>query len=618
MLHLGSLPLSIKQFAILEPYILRKALGLKADGQPYIETINKLGYRFNAEVKRVSSEPEAVTIADISVPPADAAATNGHHSTKEISSELINFNDFANNQPLAASHAKQVLNEENIKPEFSRKWIISLLALLFIGSAFGFYFYNSSRSGTQPIASSDGNAKSIAVLPFRSIGEEGANEKLGLGMADAVITRLTNLKQIPVRSTLAVSSFTEKSDADLINAGHTLGVDTILEGTVQRDGERIRVSIQLIDVSSGQPLWAEKYDEKYTDIFNLQDSISVRIAQSLSNNPNLQQISKEAIAKGTTVNTEAYESYQLGVYFGNTRTKEGLLKAVSHFSRAVELDSGYAQAYALLADSYNMLGYYHFADSAEMRSKARTAAEKALSINDSVGEAYIALAQVQLSSGKDISEGRKLLERAIELAPYNSTARVRHGWSLLDSGKMEESANEMRLARQFDPLSPVSNGALCDLLTFKKNFSEAVTICERAVELAPAMDRNRLALANAYFFARRPDDAIKQAKFSSESGEEPGAALGALGYFYAKLNRREEAENIFNRLKGSAEKDPALFNDLTLIGYALGKKEESLLYFKKAYEKKVVSNLNFRFDPVWQEIRVDKNFTDLNRLPTSQ
>jgi TolB-like protein/Flp pilus assembly protein TadD len=449
---------------------------------------------------------------------------------------------------------------------------------------------------------------SIAVLPLQPIDDESRERKLGLGMANAIITRLSKLQKIPVRPTSAIFRFTDEPVSSVAAAGRELGVDAVLEGTVQRDGERVRVSLQLIRTSDGKPMWAETFDEKSADIFALEDSISSRVAQSLALKLTPQQW--KLLEQRPTNNTEALEAYQLGVYFWNTRTKENLQKAVAHFQKAIEIDPNFAEAYAMLADAYNMLGYYRYADSKEMMPKARAAAEKAVALDDSVAEAYIALAFIQFTPN-GVSDAERSIERAIELAPYNSTARVRHGWILFRLGKPEQALSEMRLAREYDPLSPVSNGALCNALTYLENFAEAVKVCEKAVELAPNAADNRLALANAYFFNGNTDEAIKQAKLKIETADNKLSALGSLGYFYAKLNRRDEADAIVAQLKPEAQKDAGLYNDLTLIAYALGRRDESFEYFRKVIQNRVLPMSLFYIDPVWKEIRSDPQFIKL-------
>jgi len=250
-----------------------------------------------------------------------------------------------------------------------------------------------------------------------------------------------------------------------------MGVDTVLEGTIQRDEGRVRVSVQLIDTSSGKTLWAESFDENFTNIFVVQDSISDKVARALEVNLTRQQ--ERLMAEHSTTSTEAFQAYQMGVYFFATRSEESLLKAVDYFNKAIEIDPNFDKAYAMLADTYNMLGYYGFSDTKETRPKALAAVNKALELNDSLPEAYIALASLQEMSQEGQSKSKQYLEKAIELSPYNSTARIRYAWMLFPQD-LEGSTQQMRLAQEYDPLSTVSNGALCNIPIFQQQYDEAI------------------------------------------------------------------------------------------------------------------------------------------------
>jgi TolB-like protein len=327
--------------------------------------------------------------------------------------------------------------------------------------ALAFYFYSPRTPlSRQPESASAvdevSRIKSIAVLPFRPIGEEVDKEKLGLGMSDAVIARLSNLRLIAVRPTSSVFRFAESAPVNAVQAGREMGVDSILEGTVQRDGEKVRVSVQLVRVRDGKTLWADSFQEQFSDIFSLQDSISSKVATTLS--LNLGERQQQILARHPTSSAEAFQAYQMGIYFWNKRKKDDLQKAVEYFQRAVEIDPSYAQAHASLADTYSMMAYYRYHDDFEqMKTKTRAAAERALSLDDSLAEAYIALGISYAIKNENFAKTQELFERAVELAPYSSIARHRYAWILLMNGKLSEGVLEMRAARENDPLSPATN-----------------------------------------------------------------------------------------------------------------------------------------------------------------
>jgi Tfp pilus assembly protein PilF len=241
---------------------------------------------------------------------------------------------------------------------------------------------------------------------------------------------------------------------------------------------------------------------------------------------------------------------------------------------------------------------------------ARLNAERALEMDDSLAEAHMALA-----FSESDSSGRPRMERAIELAPYNSTARVRYAWMLVRAGEMDKAVGQIRLAKEYDPLSPISNGGLCNILMFQEKFAEAVKICEKAVEYQPDSGNGRMALANAYFFNGDPDAAIAQLKHNIDQDVDKYSSMGSLGLIYAKNGRKAEAEGIVSVLKHESAANPELLNDLAVISYALGRHDEALAFFTRGLEARTLRVFMVRNDPPWKEIRSDPRFMEvLKRL----
>ncbi|MGC2239198.1 MAG: winged helix-turn-helix domain-containing protein [Pyrinomonadaceae bacterium] len=585
-------------------FTIRKALGIQDDGKQVIETVPRRGYKFVANVTEVIGSAEdiifernvrtEITTEHKIIEDRDAIEVRDKQSFVE------RFNPKTLNLSLSRFLTR---GSAHLLPAGV---LMITLALLLYGVS-GYFQMRKSRTNPDMTAAAPA-VHSIAVLPFQAIGEQGRDEKFGFGMADAIITRLSKLQKIPVRPTSAIVRYTEQSALNAMEVGRDLGVDAVVEGTVQREGERVRVSVQLTSVADGRALWAETFDENSTGIFALQDSISGKVVRSLALKITPDQ--EKLLEQRPTNSPEAFEAYQLGVYLWNTRTRENLEKAKGYFQKAVQLDPKFARAYGMLADTYHLIAYYSSSNSPELYEQIRFNAMKALALDDSVAEAYIALAGFQLYAG-NLDMAESYLENAVERAPYNSTVRVRYSWILLRVGKIDQAVSEMRLAQEYDPLSPITNGALCNMLTYRDNFTEAVKLCHKAVEIAPNAADNRLSLAYAYFFNGNTEEALKEAKIDTEQGEDKDMALSALGYFYAKLERQSEAEAILAQLKPAAGNNSALFSNLALITYALGRKDEAYAYFKKGYEKKVISTLLFLHDPVWKDIRNDPRFAKL-------
>lgn len=577
-------------------YVLRKTLGNNKFGKPFIETVPKRGYLFTSDVQQIKKSIQKFVAFD-TIP-------NNFHQDDSVLNEDILFlksdlhnTDDANLHQTNPNLAITASKTSKLKPFWL---ILAFAAMLTVG-----LFLYQVRSNQISAGSS---VKSIAILPFKPIGEESSNAKLGFGMADAVITRLSKFQKIPIRPTSAVFRFTEQN-FDPIKAGKELGVDSVLEGTVQREGELVRVSVRLIKVNDGTTLWADTFDEKFTHIFALQDSISSKVAKALSFNLSSNQ--EEQITVQTTSNTDAYQAYQLGIYFWNKRTKEDLEKAVSYFQKAVQIDENYALAYAMLADSYNMLFYYGFAeDKKETIEKADEAAKKALELNDSLPETHIAISYIQIAKYKDLDSALKSLERAIQLSPYNPTARIRYGWQLLRLGEMDKALEQMKIAQTNDPLSQVSNSALCSMLLLKRNYPEALKYSEKAVELQPNAPMVKLQLASVYFLNGRTDEAVSILKEESQKPYTKYDSIAGLAFIYAKTGKTKEAEELFLQLKNN-KVNLSQYSDLALIAFTLGKKQEAMGFFKMMVEKNKQIPLSIISDPYWEEVFKDEEFKKL-------
>jgi TolB-like protein/DNA-binding winged helix-turn-helix (wHTH) protein/predicted Zn-dependent protease len=593
-------------------YVLRKTLGQTANGDSYIQTVSRTGYRFVVPVRAVYPQvTEAFFKPKTGVEPAldlePVKRPEPHLRLAEIpnsEARIAEPDESAVKEPLA--------DPQKATNKFTRKAVLIAVAvaLAALAIALAVYFRSRTTSVTpQPI-------KSVAVLPFKTIGDESRNEKLGLGMADAIITNLSKLRQIPVRPTSSVIRYTDTPEPNSVAAGAELGVDTVLEGTVQLANERVRVSVQLIDVNGGKAIWADNFDEPFTDIFSVQDSISQKVVRSVATSLSQQQ--KETARGGTTSSVEAMTAFQMGVYLHSTRTKDNLFKAESYFQEAIKNDPQFAKAYAMLADTYNMQRYYGYADPRDTRAKGLDAASRALELDSSTPEAYIAMANLQFGGKEGVAGAKRMLEKAIELSPYNSTAHLRYAWVVLATGDTKGAIEQMRLAQEYDPLSPVSNGAYCNMLSFEHRFKEAIGYCEKAVELNPGTDSGSVMLADMYAFDGRLNDAIAtiQKHLAQVSGDENLLAQGSLAFYLASAGRRSEAEPIIAKLEAAAARLPSIYNDLAVVFYELGEREKGLKFFKRAYEEQVLPAQMVRNYPAWEKVIADPEVLKILNEPS--
>jgi tetratricopeptide (TPR) repeat protein len=386
-------------------------------------------------------------------------------------------------------------------------------------------------------------------------------------------------------------------------------VESVLDGTIQREGELIRVSVRLIKVDDGSTLWAETFDEKFTYIFALQDSISKKVARSLL--ANLTNAQEQQLTSHSTANAEAFEAYQLGVYFWNKRTKVELEKAVGYFTKAVELDPNYGLAYAMLADSHNMLHYYGFAESAkEAIESSERAAAKSLAIDETIAEAHIAMSYVHLRKNRDAKQAKISLERAIALSPYNPAARIRYGWQLLREGKLPEASEQMQVAQENDPISAVSNSAYCSVLMLRRQNQEALKFCSKAAELQPEMPALKVQLGVAKFLNGFNDEAIDLLRDASKTESLSFEAKTNLAFILAKLGRTAEAEAEYAQLLAHPDAKEKL-PELALAAFALQKTEDAHRFMNEMIGFGYRQPLSIVADPLWLDVLEDPKMRQL-------
>ena len=476
------------------------------------------------------------------------------------------------------------------------------------------YVITHRTAPVAPTATPDDSIHSIAVLPFEPLGQDANGELLGLGMADAVIGRMSNLRQLLVMPTSAVLKYKGPAN-DPLAAGRALHVDAILAGTVQRSGDRVRVTVQLVGSGSGRTLWSEKFDQTFTDIFGIQDSISDKVARSLVRD--LSEEQRKQLSKHYTNNTAAYDSYLMGFHFWNQRSKDSLEKAIDYFHRAVELDPSYALAYAVMADCYFLQRYYGFSSAPDRIINAKAAAERALQLDDSVAEGHVALAMVHCNQ-RDYQTGMESLRRAITLNPNLAVAHLRYAWELCSSGHLDDAVQEMKRAQELDPLSPTNNTALGTILVFARQFNDALEYCHKAAELDPNFAPIQENLAVTYFFNGMYEQAIEHYKKEAElSPESKGDVLACVVTVLTVAGRNSEAESSMHDLLDLARAGKVDPYNMTLVYTARGEKERALEWLGKtlqsgsggvhAYDRMI------RYDPMLDSLRSDGRFAALLR-----
>ncbi|HSS17176.1 MAG TPA: protein kinase [Candidatus Dormibacteraeota bacterium] len=454
----------------------------------------------------------------------------------------------------------------------------------------------NTASANSPVTVAD-NVRSIAVLPFEPLGQDTNDDLLGLGMADAIIGRMSNLKQLAVLPTCAVSKYKGPA-SDPLAAGRALGVDAILSGTIQRSDDRIRATVQLVRVASGHIVWSEKFDETFTGIFDIQDTISDKVVQSLA--LNLTAAEQKQLAKRYTTNTGAYDEYMIGLYFWNTRAKEGLEKAIDHFGRAVEKDPKFALAYALLADCYYLQSNYGYRTGPEWVQDAKAAVDRALLLDDSIAEAHVAAAMIEFYQEAN-ENGIASLRRALALNPNLAVAHLRYGWALSSSGHLDEAVREIKHAQELDPLSPINNTSLGLILAFDRQFHASLDYCYKGAELAPNEVPTQENLAYAYALNGRYQEAIAHyQRVAVLNPDRKGDALASIATVLVFAGRKSEADSLIPEILQLAARDKVDAYLIAVLYGARGDKDAAYDWFDRGLRRasKVQTT-----GPVWQFIR---------------
>lgn len=450
--------------------------------------------------------------------------------------------------------------------------------------------------------------KSLAVLPFKSLGENRkAEEYLGLGMADATIIKLTGLRQLLVVPTSTVLKYAGRKNG-VEAVGRKLGVDAILEGTIQRATDRVRVTVQLISLNEGKTIWSGKFDEQFTDIFALQDSISEQVAQALA--LRLTGADRRHLRKRYTENTEAYQAYLMGLFFWNKKSKEGLSKAVENFQRAIEKDSGYALAYAGLADSYFWMAYSEFdtLNREEYFEKSRSNALRALELDPFVAEAHAALATVKVKHDRDTIGAESSFNRALAANPNCAMAYSRYTYFLAAMGRLGESLQKIRRAQELDPLSPDANASLAYILYFTRDYDEAIRYSQRALALEPNFLDALLLLGLSYEQKGLIEEAIMQFSKAKEANTGSTEPLELLGHVLAIAGLGDEAQKVLSELQSTPKQDSIHPYNVALIHAALGQREQAFEWLAKPYLNWTERERMLRFDPRMDQLREDSRF----------
>ncbi len=455
-----------------------------------------------------------------------------------------------------------------------------LAGVFVVGLAFLIYYLWPRQQQTSVPTKSDVVVpiRSIAVLPFKPLVAEGRDQSLEMGMADTLIVRLSNIKQVSVRPMSAVRKYAEM-EQDAVAAGREQRVDAVIEGSIQKSGETIRLTVRVLRVEDGSSLWTGQFDEKMTNIFAVQDSISERVAEALAIKISGEE--RKLLTKHYTESPQAYQLYLKGRYYLNRDTIETIRKGFDYFNQAIAADPNYAQAYAGLADSYIWLGEYGANPLKESFQKARESATQALELDETLAEAHISLAIIAGDYDWRWAEAEGHFKRAIELNPNYAIARQMYSDFLGTMGRTDEAIAEAKRAVELEPVSLGVNANLGIVFNMARQHDRAIEQLNNTLEMDPNFGIAHFYLGLAYIDAGRYEEAITEIQTAIKLTGRHLEFAGPVGLAYAQMGKRDEAEKLLNHLLQQSKRQSVPAFSIALIYMGLGDKDRAFEWLEK-------------------------------------
>ncbi len=601
---------------------VRRVLGERHDEHRFIVTVPGRGYKFVSEVRRIvegekgrrgereirneavmSEEDSASASAlDLSEPPAPTGGVS------DLGFGIADFGfqneDREPNEKLKTEDQITINDEQRLTADIrnpqsqilNRKWLIGLIIFSVLGlGSLGFYLW---REDAKPTPSAQ--IKTVAVLPFKPLVADNRNEALELGMADTLISKLSDGEEIIVRPLDSVRRSVSTGQDSLI-VGRELDVEAVLDGSIQTSGERIRISARLLRTSDGKQLWAGQFDEKSTDIFAVQDSISERVAAALQTRLGSRE------KKRQTENVEAYQLYMKGRFHASRSTQAETVKGIAYFH------PGYALAYVGLSNAYRSLAVTSDVPSNETIPKAKAAALRAIEIDDTLAEVHIALGAIAFWYEWDWQAAEKHYLRALELDPNNANSRRAYGHFLSNTARHEKALVEAKRGRELDPLRLGGNAIEGQFLFYAGKHDAALDQLNKTIDLDANFWLAHLIISRVYAEKGMHAQAVAAATKAKELSKVNSESIALIGYSLAKSGETEKARAVLDELlKLSNERYVPPYN-FALVYNALGESDKALDYLEKGFAEKNVLMVFLKVEPKWNNLRNESRFVDLMR-----
>jgi len=559
---------------------LRDALGDSAEHPRFIETLPRRGYRWLGPVECVGDVSANVRVPlPISAPREMPSSPGGTTGAVPVSRDRL--------LPAVAT--------------------LGIAFLCVLGLLFAL---DAGKLRTRLLGSAvPERIQSVAVLPLENLSHEPEQEYFADGMTEELIASLAKIGALHVTSRTSVMRY-KRTNKSLSQVASELNVDGIVEGTVQRSGDRVRITAQLISARTDHHLWAESYDRELKDVLALQDEVARTIANEIKITLTPQeQMSLTAVRP---VNPGAYEAYLKGRYYWNKRTAEGIKKASDYFQQAINQQSNYGLAYSGLADCNSGLTWHGFASPTEALPRAKAAALKAIEIDPTSGEAHASLALV-LSHQRNWAAAENEFMRALQLNPRYANAHHWYGDYLSIVGRQEEALVEAKRAFELDPLSPMINTWLGLRYYQARQYDEAIEQGRKILEFDPSFAPAHLLLGQAYVQKGLHAEAISELQSATSlSGDSP-IYMAQVGVAYAAARRNTEALGVIDQLQKVARKSYVSSYGLAQIYAALGDKQQAMKWLQSAYDERAVWMAYLKVDPVLDPVHSEPRFQDLVR-----
>jgi TolB-like protein/DNA-binding winged helix-turn-helix (wHTH) protein/Tfp pilus assembly protein PilF len=572
---------------------LREALSDSSDNPRFIETLPRHGYRFIAPVEEVAvPEHEKHDERALAATPDSQRAVRESDAVSPLPFERL----------IQGPKGKQI--------GLRRTLVLASLLGLAVLVAFGFVLRNMQKGAAANAHPTQ--IKSMVVLPFENLSGDKDQQYFTDGMTDELIAHLAKIRSLRVISRTSSMEYKD-THKSLSQIARDLNVDAVVEGTVLRSGNRVRITAELVQIATDRHLWAETYESQLGDVLALQSQVASAIVNEIriSLTPEEQQ----RLASVRPVSAESYEDYLKGRYYWNKRSEEGLTKAIEYFRLATEKDPHYALAFAGLADCYSIIGsaIVGTVPSKDVATKAKVAALKALELDDTLAEAQTSLATVRFNYDWDWAGAAGGFRRSIELNPSYATAYQRYSLYLMAMGRTEESLAQMSRARELDPLSISMNFSLGWRLYMARQYDKAIEQLHNTLDMDPNFALPRMVLGQAYEQKRAYQQAIAELQKAASISRDSPQMLGALGYAYGVAGQKSEAEKVLGQLMDQSKKQYVSPFYVAIVYAGLRENERALDWLEKAYQDRSNGVVFLKVDPQLDGLRTIPRFQALLR-----